>query len=159
MDQGKRLGHDNSSSVHLAAANRLRLWWVFGPQRCCALPGNSSTIPPVAHPHVQHRRRNSGERGIWRYAFALRSVLLENGTSFCPDEIFELYPESQREINAKPEPGGYKWNVNKEKPHIIGTHPKFVRKSGRNMETIFFKKIFEPNNEWHFQKFNSHKFK
>jgi len=33
---------------------------------------------------------------------------VENGTSFCPDEIFELYPESQREINAKPEPGGYK---------------------------------------------------
>lgn len=48
---------------------------------------------------------------------------VKNGTSFCPDEIFEFNPKGKGEINAKPKSSGYKRNVYKKQPNIIGPHP------------------------------------
>lgn len=75
------------------------------------------------------------------------NLKVKNRTSFCPYEIFELDPECKREVNAKPKAGRYKRNVNEKQPHIIRTHAQSIGKSGRNMEPIFFEKIFQFNYE------------
>lgn len=74
---------------------------------------------------------------------------VKNGTAFCPDKIFEPNPESERKVNAKPQSGSDKRNIDKKQPYVIGAHSQLVRKTRRHMKTVFLEKIFEPDDERH----------
>ena len=72
---------------------------------------------------------------------------IENRTSFGAHEIFQSDPESEREINPKPQSGGDERNVNEEQSDARGAHPEFVGESRRNLEAVFLKEIFESQYE------------
>jgi hypothetical protein len=78
---------------------------------------------------------------------------IENRAPFGADQVFEPDPERERQINAEPQPGGHEGNIDKENTYAAGAHAELVGEPGCSVETVLFKKIFQPYDKRHLRLF------